>query len=54
MDAVTLQVMVGADWDGAKKVKVTSPSQSSSPDAGQSSGQDPAANSGTATQKLCK
>ncbi|MER7545731.1 LCP family protein [Actinomadura sp.] len=39
-----LQVMVGADWDGVKKVKVApSPSPSSSP----------AIETGTATSKLC-
>lgn len=38
-----VQVMVGADWDGVKKVEVASPSPSASPSTGTQ----------TATQKLC-
>lgn len=42
-----LQVMVGADWKGAKRVKVKSASPSASPN------RDPGLETGTATQKLC-
>lgn len=42
-----VQVMVGADWDGVKKVKVSSPSPAASPASGSS------LDSGTATEKLC-
>ncbi|WP_329522335.1 LCP family protein [Spirillospora sp. NBC_01491] len=41
-----VQVLVGANWDGAEKVKTT---PSSSPTS-----ESPAAETGTATQKLCK
>ncbi|TDC96155.1 LCP family protein [Actinomadura sp. 7K507] len=40
-----VQVMVGANWDGVKKVKVASPSPSASPSAG--------LETDSATQKLC-
>ncbi|KAB2359459.1 LCP family protein [Actinomadura montaniterrae] len=42
-----VQVMVGADWDGVKKVKVASPAPTASPASGSS------LDSGTATEKLC-
>ncbi|MFC7731780.1 LytR C-terminal domain-containing protein [Actinomadura keratinilytica] len=42
-----VQIMVGADWDGAKRVKISSPSPSPSPT-------ETAIETGTATQKLCK
>ncbi|MEU6036341.1 LCP family protein [Actinomadura sp. NPDC047616] len=42
-----VQVMVGADWDGAKRVKISSPSPSPTPGK-------PEIETGTATQKLCK
>ncbi|MFD0685402.1 LCP family protein [Actinomadura fibrosa] len=42
-----LQVMVGADWDGAKKVKAAAAAPSASPTSS------PALETGTATSKLC-
>jgi LCP family protein required for cell wall assembly len=42
-----IQVMVGGDWDGVKKVKVAAPSPAASPVSGSS------LDSGTATEKLC-
>ncbi|WP_067454130.1 LCP family protein [Actinomadura macra] len=42
-----VQVMVGANWDGAKKVKVAGAAPTASPAGG------PALETGTATQKLC-
>ncbi|MBX6767618.1 MAG: LCP family protein, partial [Actinomadura rubrobrunea] len=42
-----VQIMVGADWDGAERVKIASPSPSASPGK-------PEIEVDTATQKLCK
>ncbi|MBT2210645.1 LCP family protein [Actinomadura sp. NEAU-AAG7] len=43
-----IQVLVGGDWDGVKKVKVTGASPTPTPSSGT-----PAVETGTATQKLC-
>ena len=43
-----VQVLVGSDWNGAKKVKVQKPAGSDSGTSGSK------IETGTATQKLCK